>query len=65
VRRAGTRPDIYERVLALMIKGVEGAYDRYGYLPEKLDALAKLDALVERILKTIELVGETHGLIRG
>jgi hypothetical protein len=52
--RAGVRPDISERVLAHVIPGVEGVYDRYGYLPEKADALTKLDALVDRILKTID-----------
>jgi hypothetical protein len=28
------RPDISERILAQVIPGVEGVYDRYGYLPE-------------------------------
>jgi hypothetical protein len=46
---AGVRPDISERVLPHAIKSVEAVYDRYGYLPEKLDALTKLDALVDRI----------------
>jgi hypothetical protein len=54
MQRAGVRPDISERVLAHAIKGVEGVYDRYGYLPEKLDALTNLDALVEHILRTID-----------
>jgi integrase len=54
MQRAGVRPDISERVLAHAIRGVEGVYDRYGYLPEKKDALTKLDALVERILRTID-----------
>jgi integrase len=54
MQRAGVRPDISERVLAHVIKGVEGVYDRYCYLPEKMDALTKLDALVNRILKTID-----------
>jgi hypothetical protein len=47
---AGVRPDISERVLAHVITGVEGIYDRWGYLPEKHDALAKLAALMERII---------------
>jgi hypothetical protein len=47
------RQDISERVLAHVITGVEGVYDRHGYLSEKFDALAKLDALVERILRLI------------
>jgi hypothetical protein len=46
--------DISERVLAHAIGGVEGVYDRYGYLPEKMDALTKLYARVDRILKTID-----------
>jgi len=37
-----------------VIQGVEGVYDQHGYLSEKLDALTKLDALVERILRTID-----------
>jgi integrase len=48
--RAGVRPDISERVLAHVIPGVEGIYDRYGYLSEKLDALNKLGALVDKIV---------------
>ena len=48
--RAGVRPDISERVLAHVIPGVEGVYDRYEYLDEKRDALTKLAALIERII---------------
>ncbi len=48
--RAGVRPDISERTLGHVIKGVEGTYDRYGYLDEKGKALEALAALVERIL---------------
>jgi integrase len=48
--RAGVRPDISERVLAHVIPGVEGVYDRWGYLPEKHDALTRLAALVDRII---------------
>jgi integrase len=48
--RAGVRPDISERVLAHVIHGVEGTYDRYQYLPEKRDALDKLAALVDKIV---------------
>ncbi len=48
--RAGVRPDISERVLGHAIPGVEGVYDRYEYADEKADALAKLAALVERIV---------------
>jgi hypothetical protein len=55
-QRAGVRPDISERVLAHAIKGVAGIYDKFGYLPQKLDAPTRLDALVESILKTIDWV---------
>ena len=48
--RAGVRPDISERVLGHAIKGVEGTYDHYDYDKEKATALAKLSALVERIV---------------
>jgi integrase len=48
--RAGVRPDISERVLSHVIPGVEGIYDCYEYLKEMDDALAKLAALVERII---------------
>jgi hypothetical protein len=48
--RAGVRPDIPERVLAHVILGVEGVYDRWGYLPEKYDALTRPAALVDRII---------------
>jgi hypothetical protein len=40
--------------LAHVIKGVEGVYDRYQYLPEKRDALDRLAALVDQILRTID-----------
>jgi hypothetical protein len=42
MQRAGVRPDISERVLAHVIPGVEGTYDRYEYLPQKRDALKEL-----------------------
>jgi integrase len=48
--RAGVRPDISERVLGHVIKGVEGTYDRYSYLEEKRDALEKLARMVDHIL---------------
>jgi hypothetical protein len=60
--RAGVRPDVAERVLGHVITGVEGVYDRHSYLDEKKDALARLTALVERILdppaeNVVELAG--------
>jgi integrase len=51
--RAGVRPDISERVLAHVIPGIEGVYDRWGYLPEKHDALTRLAALVDRIINPL------------
>jgi integrase len=60
--RAGVRPDVAERVLGHVIAGVEGVYDRHSYVDEKRDALARLAALVERILdppgeNVVELAG--------
>jgi integrase len=48
--RQGVRPDVTERVLSHVIPGVEGVYDCYEYLGEKLDALTKLATLIERVL---------------
>ena len=52
--RAGVRPDISERVLGHSIAGVEGVYDRHSYAVEKADALARLAALVGRIVTPLE-----------
>ena len=49
--RAGVSADIGERLLGHVIPGVRGVYDRHEYRDEKLTALEKLDALVQRILK--------------
>ena len=51
--RAGVRPDISERVLGHVIKGVEGTYDRHSYAEEKREALEKLAAMIEHILKPV------------
>jgi hypothetical protein len=48
--RAGVRPDVSERVLAHVIPGVEGVYDRYEYLTEKRDPLDRLASLIDRIV---------------
>jgi integrase len=48
--RAGVRPDISERVLGHVIKGVEGIYDRHEYRDEKAHALRALAGLIESIL---------------
>jgi integrase len=50
--RAGVRPDVSERVLGHVIKGVEGIYDRHDYREEKADALRKLAALLADIVST-------------
>ena len=59
--RAGVRPDISERVLGHVIKGVEGTYDRHSYAEEKRDALEKLAGMIERILKPIPSSVVTFG----
>jgi integrase len=48
--RAGVRPDIGERTLGHAIGGVEAIYDRHHYANEKADALARLAALVQKIV---------------
>ena len=48
--RAGIRPDISERVLGHVIKGVEGIYDRHAYAEEKAHALKALAGLIEKII---------------
>ena len=48
--RAGVRPDVAERTLGHVQPGVAEVYDRHAYFDEKADALAKLAALVERIV---------------
>lgn len=49
--RAGVQREIAERTLGHVIAGVEGVYDRHGYLEEKGEALEALAMLVERILQ--------------
>jgi integrase len=49
--RSGVRRDISERVLGHAIVGVQGIYDRYQYGDEKADALRRLAALIEEIVK--------------
>jgi integrase len=50
--RAGVRPEVAERVLGHSVGGVEGIYDRHGYLEEKAEALRLLAELVESIVAT-------------
>jgi integrase len=48
--RAGVPSEHAERVLGHAIVGVEGIYNLYDFAPEKADALAKLAALVAKIV---------------
>jgi integrase len=48
--RAGVRPDISERVLGHVIRGVEGVYDRHSYTEEKAHALRALASLIDNII---------------
>jgi hypothetical protein len=47
MQRAGVPPDISERLLAQVIRGVEGSYDRWSYLPEKREARERLQCSAE------------------
>jgi integrase len=49
--RAGVRPDIAERVMGHAIGGVEGIYDRHEYKAEKADALQRLAAVIDDIIR--------------
>ena len=49
--RAGVTADIGERVIGHVIPGVRGVYDRHSFLEEKKEALTKLAALIERIIR--------------
>jgi integrase len=48
--RVGVRPDVAERVVGHVIRGVAGVYDRHTYEEEKRDALEKLAGMIERII---------------
>ena len=49
--RAKVPSDIAERVLGHARRGVEGIYDRHAYLDEKADALRRLAAVIEAIVR--------------
>jgi integrase len=49
--RAGVRPDIAERVLGHVQRGVVGTYDRHSYRDEKAQALRMLAGLIDNILR--------------
>lgn len=55
----GVPRHLAEHCLAHTIKGVEGVYDRYEYIPEKRDAFQKLSDLIESIV-TEETDAETE-----
>jgi integrase len=48
--QAGVQSDHAERVLAHVIGGVRGRYDRHDFLAEKRNAPERLAALIERIV---------------
>src|SRR5262249_34742843 len=50
--RVGVPSEHAERVLAHVISGVRGVYDRHQYRDEKLDALQRLDTLVTQIVQS-------------
>jgi integrase len=52
--RASVSSEHAERVMGHVIPGVEGVYDRHAYFEEKAVALAKLAALIERIVNPPE-----------
>jgi integrase len=52
--RAGVLSEHAERVMGHAIPGVEGVYDRHRYADEKAAALAKLAAVIERIVNPPE-----------
>jgi hypothetical protein len=54
--RAGVRSDIAERVLGHKLQGVESVYDRYAYIDEKADALARVAGLIESIVRRSDIV---------
>ena len=53
---SGVRPEVSERVLGHVIRGVEGVYDRHHYEPEKR---AALEALAQRVAIIVEGKGAT------
>ncbi len=48
--RAGVLSEHAERVLGHALPGIAGIYDRHSYHTQKAVALAKLAALIERIV---------------
>lgn len=54
--RAGVTADIGERVLAHVVGGIRGVYDKHDYAAEKRRALEALGSLVERIVNPVNNV---------
>jgi integrase len=50
--KAGVNPEHAERVMGHVIPGIEGIYDRYGYVPEKQIALQQVAALISEIISS-------------
>jgi hypothetical protein len=48
--RAGVSDEHAEHALGHKLQGVKRVYNRYDYFKEKSDALARLAALIERII---------------
>ncbi len=48
--KQGTPGHIAERCLNHKLKGVEGIYDQYDYLPERKEALNKLSIMMQQII---------------
>ena len=54
--RAGVNPDIAERCLGHVIRGVRGVYDRHQYIEEMRHAFEMLANQIERIVYPVENV---------
>lgn len=52
--------DVREAVLAHTLKGIEGVYDRYDFLPEKRDALVRWSRHLEAVVSP----GDTGNVVR-
>jgi integrase len=58
--RAKVPSDHAERVMGHVIGGVRETYDRYEYLDEKRDALAKLSNLLREIIDQSGITGKVQ-----
>jgi integrase len=62
--RAGIASRVAEKVMGHATPGVEDTYDRWGYDPERADALAKLSSLINEILQPPSKSGNVVALRR-